>query len=104
MTSSFFFASCDSSFPGTHRDVYAPGYEWANHSIWPVHVKDDAQRVMVGGKDCKHPYSAALLNVSAMSYGALSENAILALNNGARMGNFYHNTGEGGISRFHRQV
>ena len=58
---------------------------------------------MIGGPDCKQPYSASLLNVSAMSYGALSQNAILALNGGAKLGNFYHNTGEGGISRFHKE-
>ena len=52
---------------------------------------------MIGGPDCKQPYSASLLNVSAMSYGALSQNAILALNGGAKLGNFYHNTGEGGM-------
>ena len=58
---------------------------------------------MIGGPDCKQPYSASLLNVSAMSYGALSQNAILALNGGAKLGDFYHNTGEGGISRFHKE-
>lgn len=60
-------------------------------------------RCTIGGPDCKQPYSASLLNISAMSYGALSQNAILALNGGAKLGNFYHNTGEGGISRFHKE-
>eukprot|EP00605_Chrysophyceae_sp_TOSAG23-4_P001275 GSChrysophyteH1.ASY1.ANO1.1386.1 assembled CDS len=78
---------------GTRRNVYSPGYEWANHSI----------RVTIGNKDCKKPYSASLLNISAMSYGALSDNAILALSTAAKIGDFYHNTGEGGISAFHRQ-
>lgn len=60
-------------------------------------------RCTIGGPDCKQPYSASLLNISAMSYGALSQNAILSLNGGAKLGNFYHNTGEGGISRFHKE-
>ena len=60
-------------------------------------------RCVIGGPDCKQPYSASLLNISAMSYGAVSQNAILALNGGAKLGDFYHNTGEGGISRFHKE-
>ncbi len=86
---------------GTRRDVYAEGYEYASHSMWPVNALADpeASRVTIGGPDCKQPYSAALLNVSGMSYGALSENAILALSRAAAQGNFYHNTGEGGMSR-----
>ena len=67
--------------------------EWINHSIFPEHVSDDDARVTIGGKGCTQPYSAALLNISAMSFGALSENAILALNSAAKSGNFYHNTG-----------
>jgi len=63
---------------------------------------EKASRVVIGGKDCKQPYSASLLNISAMSYGALSDNAILALSSAAKMGGFYHNTGEGGISKFHK--
>lgn len=88
---------------GTRRNVYKEGYEWMSHSMWPKHVDVDSLRTTVGGPNCKQPYSASLLNISAMSYGALSENAILALNKGAALGNFYHNTGEGGISRFHRE-
>jgi len=88
---------------GTRRDVYQEGFEWVNHSIFPKHVKPENERVTVGGRDCKIPYSASRLNISAMSYGALSDRAILALNTAAKMGNFYHNTGEGGISRFHIQ-
>ena len=73
-------------------DVYESGYEWVNHSIWPTTVPLENLRVTIGGPDCLQPYSASLLNVSAMSYGALSDNAILALNTAAKMGNFYHNT------------
>jgi len=87
---------------GTLQDVYAPGYEWINHSLAPVHIDPDKLRVQVGGKDCLQPYSASIFNISAMSYGSLSKNAVLALNKGAKIGNFYHNTGEGGISPYHR--
>ena len=86
---------------GTQRDVYAAGYEWINHSIAPVEPRREAARVMVGNTACRQPYSASILNVSAMSYGSLSRNAILALNAGAKLGHFAHNTGEGGISRHH---
>lgn len=86
---------------GTRRDTYHEGYEWATHSMWPKTVAPEDERVLIGGPDCKQPYSASLLNISAMSFGALSSNAIKALNTGAALGNFYHNTGEGGISRFH---
>ena len=94
----------DATMPfGTKLDVYAEGYEWLNHSLWPQHLNLEDSRTLIGGPKCTKPYSAALLNVSAMSYGALSDNAILALNTGAKLGGFYHNTGEGGISKFHRQ-
>ena len=95
-------ADCTMPF-GTRRDVNAVGYEWINHSMYPTHL--DEQRVLIGGNnpDCKQPHSASLLNISAMSYGALSERAILALSSGAKIGNFYHNTGEGGMSRFHKE-
>ncbi|XXQ31632.1 Glutamate synthase domain-containing protein [Plasmodiophora brassicae] len=86
---------------GTREDVYNPGYEFVCHSIWPVAVPPENQRVLIGGPDCRKPYSASLLNISGMSYGAISENAIRALNLSAAMGNYYHNTGEGGVSRFH---
>ena len=86
---------------GTQRDVYAPGYEWINHSLAPVHVDESNGRVLVGGPDCKQPYLASVFNVSAMSYGSLSKNAILALNKGAALGRFAHNTGEGGLSPYH---
>lgn len=88
---------------GTRRDINAVGYEWVNHSMYPTHLEE--QRVLIGGNnpETTQPYSASLLNISAMSYGALSERAILALSSGAKMGNFYHNTGEGGMSRFHKE-
>lgn len=86
---------------GTRQDLYEPGYEWVNHSLAPIHVNRDDLRITVGGPDCKHPYNASLLNISAMSYGALSRNAILALSGAAKDGNFAHNTGEGGISPYH---
>ncbi len=88
---------------GTQLDVYAPGYEWINHSLAPVHVDPEQSRVVVGGPDCRQPYSASVFNVSAMSYGSLSMNAVLALNSGAKQGGFAHNTGEGGLSPYHLQ-
>lgn len=88
---------------GTQRRVYNAGYEWITHSVTPKHVDVDALRTTIGGPDCKAPYDASLYNVSAMSFGALSANAILALNTGAKKGGFAHDTGEGGISRYHRQ-
>ncbi len=86
---------------GTEKDVYAIGYEWMNHSLQAIEPPHEPPRVQVGGPDCKQPYSAAVLNVSAMSYGSLSKNAILALNKGAKAGGFAHNTGEGGLSPHH---
>jgi len=86
---------------GTLRNLYETGYEWVNHSIRPTHVDWERLRVTIGGRDCRQPYSASLLNVSAMSFGSLSSAAVMALNRGARMGRFAHNTGEGGISPYH---
>ncbi len=88
---------------GTELNVYDPGYEWLSHSITPANPGElnPDPRVMIGGPDCKKPYSASILNISAMSFGSLSENAILALNAGAKIGGFAHNTGEGGLSRYH---
>ncbi|MBK8516638.1 MAG: FMN-binding glutamate synthase family protein [Saprospiraceae bacterium] len=90
---------------GTKMDVYRVGYEWLNHSIYAkdIHEMEHDPRVVVGQKNCSKPYSMSLLNVSAMSFGSLSANAILALNKGARLGGFAHNTGEGGISLHHLQ-
>jgi glutamate synthase domain-containing protein 2 len=86
---------------GTQRDVYRVGYEWIPHSLLARHAPEVAPRVMIGATTCARPYEASLLNISAMSYGALSRNAIRALNRGARQGGFAHNTGEGGISPYH---
>ncbi|MDF1517961.1 MAG: FMN-binding glutamate synthase family protein [Lutibacter sp.] len=88
---------------GTKSDVYRIGYECMTHSMYPKKMDDVAQnpRITIGGKDCKQPYNSSILNISAMSFGALSQNAVLALNKGAKMGNFAHNTGEGGISPYH---
>lgn len=87
---------------GTQMDVYEPGYEWMAYSMYAGKVKvDEDPRIMIGGDNCTQPYSASLLNISAMSFGALSNRAVLALNKGARMGYFAHNTGEGGISPYH---
>jgi glutamate synthase domain-containing protein 2 len=88
---------------GTQNDVYAAGYEWLHHSIAPRAVSKEPFRVAIGGPDCAKPYSASIFNISAMSFGALSSNAIRALNTGARKGNFAHDTGEGGYSPYHRE-
>jgi len=87
---------------GTQLDVRAIGYEWINHSIAPTKLAGHDFRVKVGGKACTQPYDISLFNVSAMSFGALSANAVLALNQGAKLGGFAHDTGEGSISRHHR--
>lgn len=86
---------------GTKKDVYETGYEWINHSIAPKPIPKEEFRVTVGGPLCTQPYSASIFNISAMSYGALSKNAVKALNMGAKDGGFYHNTGEGGLSPYH---
>jgi glutamate synthase domain-containing protein 2 len=88
---------------GTQLDVYENGYEWLSHSIAAIshHELEPNPRVIIGGPDCTQPYAASIFNISAMSFGSLSENAIRALNGGAFMGNFAHNTGEGGISDYH---
>ncbi|MCW4457285.1 FMN-binding glutamate synthase family protein [Microbacterium sp. MPKO10] len=86
---------------GTERDVNADGHEWLVHSSAPAPQPDTTPRVTLGGPDCTQPYSMALMNVSAMSFGALSANAIRALNRGAHDGGFAHDTGEGGLSDYH---
>ena len=88
---------------GTENDVYASGFEWLDHSIAPKSPAKEPFRIIVGGPDCAKPYSASVLNISAMSFGALSPNAIRALNRGAKKGNFAHDTGEGGYSPYHRE-
>lgn len=87
---------------GTQRDVDAKGYEYITHSLICGETKEPP-RIRIGGTDCKKPYEASLLNISAMSYGSLSDAAVLALNGGAKDGGFAHNTGEGGVSPYHLQ-
>ncbi len=86
---------------GTKENVYEPGYSWINHSIHPAPILSEEPRIQVGAERCLKPYMASLFNVSAMSYGSLSRNAVLALNTGAKLGGFAHNTGEGGLSPYH---
>ncbi|MEH8020157.1 FMN-binding glutamate synthase family protein [Rheinheimera metallidurans] len=95
--------SRDSTPYGTKLDTQRVGYEWIGHSIAALHHKasDPEARVRVGGPQCTQPYMASIFNVSAMSFGALSNNAIRALNKGAAIGGFYHNTGEGSVSDYH---
>lgn len=88
---------------GTEYDVYGQDYAWVNHSMVPNKPDQGDLRVTIGGPDCKQPYSASLFNISAMSFGSLSANAILALNTGAKRGGFAHDTGEGSVSRYHRE-
>ncbi|EJE54118.1 glutamate synthase family protein [Acidovorax sp. CF316] len=96
---------------GTHLDVGAQGYEWVNHSMAPTHLASHDFRAWIGGSPgapspsvspCTQPYHASVFNISAMSFGALSANAVLALNKGAQLGGFAHDTGEGSISQHHR--
>lgn len=86
---------------GTIMDVNQDGYEWINHTVAPVHVNRSDLLVTFGGPACQQPYQGSPLNISAMSYGSLSKNAIEALNKGAKQDHFAHNTGEGGISPYH---
>ncbi|NBD20427.1 FMN-binding glutamate synthase family protein [Aquabacterium fontiphilum] len=90
---------------GTHKDVSASGYEWISHSVAPTVLPSHDFRILIGGggTSCAQPYDASLFNISAMSFGALSAHAVLALNGGARKGRFAHDTGEGSISRYHRE-
>ena len=88
---------------GTQYDVYQVGYEWLHHSMVPADIVKEPFRLKIGGPDCQQPYAASVYNISGMSFGALSPNAIRALNKGAKKGNFAHTTGEGGISKYHRR-
>ncbi|MDF9618265.1 FMN-binding glutamate synthase family protein [Pseudomonas entomophila] len=89
---------------GTLNDAYKPGFEFISHSMLPVPMANPASfRIRIGGPQCTQPYSASIFNISAMSFGALSANAIGALNKGARLGRFAHDTGEGSISPYHRE-
>ena len=96
---------------GTQLDVSAEGYEWVNHSLHPTQIASHDFRIWIGGEPggardgvspCTQPYSASVFNISAMSFGALSSQAILSLNQGAKIGGFAHDTGEGSISQYHR--
>ena len=95
--------SLDTQPFGTQLDPKAVGYTWMTHSITPIASDNVRQRLSIGNQQCRQPYVASMLNISAMSFGALSPNAITALNLGAKIGNFAHNTGEGGISDYHLQ-
>ena len=86
---------------GTERDVNEVGYEFLLHSTAPVPVSGEQHRVRIGGPDCTQPYDMSLMNVSSMSFGALSKNAVLAMNKGAAMGGFVQETGEGGLAPYH---
>ena len=86
---------------GTERDVNAQGYEFLLHSSAPVAPPERAHRVRIGGPDCRQPYEISLMNISSMSFGALSKNAVLAMNKGASLGGFVQETGEGGLSKYH---
>ena len=87
---------------GTQMNVYRAGYEWMDHSMYAVNKKiTEFPRITIGGSDCKQPYQASLLNISAMSFGSLSKNAVMAMNKGAKLANFAQNTGEGGLSPYH---
>ncbi|MES2004476.1 MAG: FMN-binding glutamate synthase family protein [Bacteroidota bacterium] len=86
---------------GMHADPNQPGHEWVAHSIYPVSIVEKNLRVSIGNDQCRQPYNASIMNIGAMSYGALSKTAIQALNEGAGIGGFAHNTGEGGISPYH---
>jgi glutamate synthase domain-containing protein 2 len=86
---------------GTQFNYYKQGFEWLLHSAAPFQVDEADMRVMVGGPGCTQPYSCSILNVSAMSFGSISKTAIMALNGGAKLGNFASNTGEGGLTKYH---
>src|SRR3546814_9173052 len=86
---------------GTELDVYSGEYEWLAHSIQPNAAAPADSRVLVGSDQCGKPYAASRLNIPAMSFGALGANAIEAPNKGAKIGGFYHDTGEGGLSPYH---
>ncbi len=88
---------------GTHYDVYENRYEWLAHSMSPKVPVSEPFRIVIGGPQCTQPYSASVFNISAMSYGSLSANAIRSLNKGAKIGGFAHDTGEGSVSPYHKE-
>src|SRR3569623_1785962 len=89
---------------GTQLDVYSDGFEWMHHSISPKAPTESDLRIVIGGTECAKPYSSSVFNISAMSFGSLSANAIRALNAGAKLGGFSHDTGEGRISPYHLEM
>ena len=89
---------------GTLKNVQQVGHEWINHSMAPTHIDDGDFRTTIGATTCAQPYESSLLNISGMSFGALSATAIESLNRGAQHGNFAHTTGEGSISKFHSRI
>src|SRR5882757_873963 len=100
----YFFESEKDGMPfSTQENIYAEGYEWMHHSMAPRPHASEKFRITIGGPDCAKPYSASVFNISAMSFGALSPNAVRALNTGAKKGGFAHDTGEGGVSPYHRE-
>ncbi len=89
---------------GTQHNVYSKGYEFVKHSLFPKdHHHINGEKVVFGSDKCTQKYESSIINISAMSFGSLSKNAIMALNQGAKMDGFAHNTGEGGISPYHLQ-
>ena len=88
---------------GTIKSMYGSETEWIGHSAAPREADPTTFRVQIGGPQCTQPYQASIFNISAMSFGSLSPNAIMSLNRGAKMGGFYHDTGEGSISSYHRE-
>ncbi|UWR22705.1 FMN-binding glutamate synthase family protein [Sulfitobacter sp. S190] len=88
---------------GTRQRVYDAGYSWVTHSVQPKHIDDSDFRITIGNDQCKQPYLSSIYNISAMSFGSLSAQAILALNKGAKLGGFAHDTGEGSVSRYHKE-
>lgn len=88
---------------GTQYDVYRNEYEWLHHSMAPAETAKEPFRTLIGARDCQQLYSASVFNISAMSFGSISANAIRALNKGAKLGGFAHDTGEGGLSPYHRE-
>lgn len=89
---------------GTQHNVYEKGYEFVKHSLFPTdHHHIEGEKIIFGSDKCTQKYESSIINISAMSFGSLSKNAIMALNQGAKMGGFAHNTGEGGVSPYHLQ-
>lgn len=93
----------DTSPFGTRRDIEDAGYDFVQHSMAPKDVAGRYKRIMIGGPQCSQPYDSSRLNISAMSFGSLSGNAVLAMNKGAKLGGFAQDTGEGAISPYHRE-